>query len=752
MRHDKQPSSKPVYNAWLLVRRRRLLLHFSIPPMSKQRTRNPEPAKAPIKRPVGASLESFFPYKKTVCYGVIAALTFALYVNTLWNEYALDDAIVITQNQYTQRGFKGIGKIMTTDVFLGFFKTEKSLVAGGRYRPLSVATFAVEHELFGDNPGVSHFINMLLYALTGIVLFVFLTRLLMMHQSKYRELKYLPLLASLLFIAHPIHTEAVANIKGRDEIMTLLFALLAADCFLKYYDARRMRSLIVGGVWFFLALLSKENAITWLAVIPMTFYFFRTWYWNKAGYATGAAIAIAGIYLGMRQAFTDTSLGKEVTELMNNPFVGATAAQKFATIIYTWGKYLLLLLVPYNLSHDYYPYQIPLMDFSDWQVIVSALVYVGLGVLALVGLKGKKLYSFCIIYFLATFSVVSNLLFPVGTFMSERFVYISSLSFCLYAAYLIHLWAARYSEKKTLDTPFDYRPAIALVALLILGYSVRTIARNPVWKNNYSLFSGDLKNSPNSAKLNNAFGGTSLEFLDKPEISAAEKKRHTAEAKVALKKAIEIYPGFTNAWLLLGNAYVKGDSNFVEGAKAYIQCLTINPNYQDAVTNLGVALNRMKDPQAATALMREATAKAPGNYRLWYYYGSMARKSKQYDVAIAAYKQSTKLKPDYGDAYNQIGLLYGQDLNQIDSSIAYLQKAVTAEPTFTDANDNLAVAYGIRGNYQQAVDVLQRAIQANPNHAKYYSTMGITYRAMGDMQKAQYYLTESQRLEQLQKK
>lgn len=713
--------------------------------MSKQRTRNPEPAKAPIKLPVGASLESFFPYKKTICYGVIAALTFVLYVNTLWNEYALDDAIVITQNQYTQQGFKGIGKIMTTDVFLGFFKTEKSLVAGGRYRPLSVATFAVEHELFGDNPGVSHFINLLLYALTGIVLFVLLTRLLMVHQSKYRELKYLPLLASLLFIAHPIHTEAVANIKGRDEIMTLLFALLAADGFLKYYDARRMRSLIVGAVWFFLALLSKENAITWLAVIPLTFYFFRTWDWNKAGFATGAAVVIAGIYLGMRQAFTDTSLDKEVTELMNNPFVGATAAQKFATIIYTWGKYLLLLLVPLKLSHDYYPYQVPLMEFSDWQVILSALIYVGLGVLALVGLKGKKLYSFCIIYFLATFSVVSNLLFPVGTFMSERFVYISSLGFVLLVAYYIHVWATRYNQK-TLTTPFDYKPAIALVGVLLLGYSARTIARNPVWKNNYSLFFGDWENSPNSAKLNNAIGGSSLEFLDKPEVSAAEKRRYTEQAKKALNHALEIYPRFTNAWLLLGNAYVKGDSNFVEGAKAYISCLTINPNYQDAVTNLGVALNKIKDPQAATALMKDATTKAPSNYRLWFYYGQMARRAKQFETSIAAYKQSAKLKPDFGDAYNQLGLLFGQDLNQLDSSIAYLQRGVAADPNFPDVRDNLAVAYGIKGNYAEAIKTLDEAIKRDPTHAKFYTTMGITLRATGDNQRAQYYFAEAQRL------
>ena len=141
-------------------------------PMSKQQRRKAKPTKPFVKLPAAAKLEIFYPYKKTVCFGMIAALAFVLYVNTLWNQYALDDAIVITQNQFTQQGFKGIGNIMTSDVFLGFFKTEKNLVAGGRYRPLSVVTFAIEHQLFGENPGVSHFINLLLYALTGIVLFI----------------------------------------------------------------------------------------------------------------------------------------------------------------------------------------------------------------------------------------------------------------------------------------------------------------------------------------------------------------------------------------------------------------------------------------------------------------------------------------------------------------------------------------------------------------------------------------------------
>lgn len=689
--------------------------------------------------------EHYFPFSKFHCYGIIILLSFVLYSNTLWNKYALDDAIVITQNDFTKQGFSGIGKLLTTDVFLGFFKTEKNLVAGGRYRPLSVVTFAIEYELFGENPAVSHFFNIVLYGLTGIVLFVFLTRLMLMKPTKYSGLIYLPLLTSLLFIAHPIHTEAVANIKGRDEIMTLLFAIVAANSFLKYYDERKVKTLVSGSVWFFLALLSKENAITWLAIFPLLLYFFRPWQKTNVAYVSGAAFMVAAIYLVLRQTFTNTSLDKEVTELMNNPFVGATDEQKFTTIIYTWGKYLWLLIFPHPLSHDYYPHQIPWKNFSHIGFIVSAFVYIGLGGLAVYGFLKKHLYSFCILYFIITFSVVSNLLFPVGTTMSERFVYMSSVSFCLFVAYLVHQIPVRKGKLERDSTL--YRTAMALTMVILLGYSVKTIARNPAWKDNYTLFSTDIRYSPNSAKLNNALGGTSLEFLDKPGVTPPEKRFYADQAKSVLARAIEIHPKFTNAYLLMGNAYLKGDSNFVMAAKYYAQCLTINPNYRDAITNLGVALHKINDADQRLAVLNEALHSSPANFRLLYHRGLAERNASQYATAIESFRKAIQVKPDYGEAYNQMGLTFGQNLNQIDSSIIYLHKAVSVDPSLVDAHDNLATAYGIKGEFQKAIDVLNYAISLRPDHTKYYSTMAVTYRAMGNMNKANEYFSRAQQFQ-----
>ena len=98
--------------------------------------------------------------KTIIRWLILLLLPLFLYLNTINNDYALDDSIVITKNMYVQKGLKGIGEIFTTETFTGFFGQQKDLVSGSRYRPLSLATFAFEHELWGNRPGLSHLINL----------------------------------------------------------------------------------------------------------------------------------------------------------------------------------------------------------------------------------------------------------------------------------------------------------------------------------------------------------------------------------------------------------------------------------------------------------------------------------------------------------------------------------------------------------------------------------------------------------------
>ena len=323
------------------------------------------------------------PSNKWMIYGIIALFTFALYFNTLNHDYALDDAIVITQNQFTKKGFDGIKEILENDGFTGFFGVKKNLVAGGRYRPLSLITFAIEWQFSPNNPALSHFINILLYALTGILLYIVLCRLLIKYETKHWYFS-LPFLTTLLFIAHPIHTEVIANIKGRDEIMTFMGALAALLFTLRYLDSNKILYLIFSAICFFLGLMSKENAITFLAVIPIAVYIFTDYKIGKNLKSLFPLIFATIIFLIIRQKVLGTFSVEVAKELMNNPFLYMTGSEKFATIFYTLGVYIKLIIFPHPLTFDYYPYHIPKMSWDDISPVIAAVAYLLLGVYALI--------------------------------------------------------------------------------------------------------------------------------------------------------------------------------------------------------------------------------------------------------------------------------------------------------------------------------------------------------------------------------
>ena len=159
-------------------------------------------------------------------------LSVLIYSNTFKHDFAQDDAIVITENMFTTQGVKGIPGLFKYDTFFGFFKVEgkAKLVSGGRYRPLTPAMFALEYQLFGESPKAMHVLNAIWYGITVVVLYLLLLALFQARIKWDTALKttaiyWIPLLAAFIFAVHPLHTEAVANIKGRDEIMTLLGSL-----------------------------------------------------------------------------------------------------------------------------------------------------------------------------------------------------------------------------------------------------------------------------------------------------------------------------------------------------------------------------------------------------------------------------------------------------------------------------------------------------------------------------------------------
>lgn len=473
------------------------------------------------------------------------AASWGIYQACIPYNYVLDDKIVITDNEYTKKGFAGIWDIMTTESFEGYFGEKKDLVQGNRYRPLSIVTFAVEYGIQDKlNPRVSHIINIILYGLTAVILMMVLTLLFRNFKPRHWLLG-VPFVASLLFLAHPVHVEAVANIKGRDEIMSMLFSLWALYAALRYTDQREKKWILTSALTYFLGLLSKENAITFLAVIPFSIYFFSE--------ARGNVIKKILLWLGittviyMMLRFNTAGVPKfnqQITDLMNNPFLGMTPVEKMGTIMYTLGKYVALLVWPHPLSHDYYPYAIPKSPLFSLIPMISLVGYTLLAGVAIKGWKQKSVYSYTILFYLATLSIVSNLVINVGTFMNERFIFMASAGFCVAVAYFLshHLYQW-------------FRGGWILGALIAfgaaVGYGAKSYVRVPVWESALTLNKAAVAVSSGSARANSFMSTAIFEDYKVSRASKEEKKNMLNQVEYYASKAIEIVPDYNNANLML---------------------------------------------------------------------------------------------------------------------------------------------------------------------------------------------------------
>jgi hypothetical protein len=476
---------------------------------------------------------------------LLFAVPLLLYWPALQYDYVLDDKIVITKNEFTQKGFSGIWDLLSTETFTGYFQEQRDLIVGGRYRPLSLVTFALEHQFFGLNPKVSHGLNILLYALTGLLIYRIFT--LLYYRPLVGRMLWLfgvPFWAALIFMVHPLHVEAVANIKGRDELMSLLGSLTALYFSLRHIHTQKSRYLLYMALVLFLACLSKENAVTWVVIIPAALWVFVS---INAKQVIRVAIWLllpVMAYLLIRYQvigyFLDS--GTEITNLMNNPFAEMSGRQKYATIFYTLWVYLKLLFFPYPLTHDYYPYHIPILDWNNGMVLFSFLLHIGLLLASIVGILKKRRWSFPIFYYLITLSIVSNLFFTVGTFMNERFVYASSLG---YSLLLGQAWVHQIEKKN--------RMGLALLAFLVVGiYGFLSFNRLPAWKDTLSLNMAAIEVSTQSARAN-LFAGTALynEKALKME-RGEEKKAVLLEARNYLLKSLAIHPSYQDALSMLG--------------------------------------------------------------------------------------------------------------------------------------------------------------------------------------------------------
>ena len=566
---------------------------------------------------------------------LLISVVLALNLNTLFNQYALDDEEVFTKNTLVTKGINGIPKILSTDLLYGTPDADNTL-SQARYRPLSLVIFALEYQVFGTNPFVSHLINILLFALLIFVLYNLLQNIFKAHYTN------LAFIICLIFAVHPIHTEVIANVKSRDEIVTFIFLILTLISSIKYTENHSINSRLATLIYFFLALLTRESAVTFIAVVSLVLYFFFHQSIKNSLLNTLPLIAVFIGYMALRIFIVGVS-HPVPGSIMDNPFLYASVSEAFSTKVFILIKYIFLLIYPFPLSCDYGFNQLPYISIFSFQFIISLLLIVSLILYAGYTFRRKSILSFSIFYFLITISLASNMLVDIGTPLSERLLFQPSLALCIVAALFYCKAIARFKLA-----------AHSILCIVLLLFSVKTISRNADWKNNQTLFFADVISAPNSVRTN-LYAASNYVIKANNENDTLLKKQDFSSAVYYGERSAALYHNYPDIYVTLGHAYF-GLKDYFKAADNWLLAYNYSPSDAAAkqrIDMLSAVLLNKGDHYYSTHAITSAilyyrkSAELNNNVEAWYKLGGNYFLENDTKKGIEAWQNVISLSPNH---------------------------------------------------------------------------------------------------------
>jgi tetratricopeptide (TPR) repeat protein len=625
-----------------------------------------------------------------------------LYGNTILNKYAVDDEYV-TNNEQVKQGFKAIPAI-----FKSYYVVQKGNVSSqvSDYRPVVKATFAIEYALYGEKPGRSHALNIFIYFLLSTALFFVLKRLLKSYNILF------PFLITVVFMAHPVHTEVVASLKNRDEMLAFLFAILSLHYLLKFADTKKVLYIFVAALLYAIGYLAKTSILPFIALYPLVLYFFtdlkpKTYIPVVLGIVVAAALAH---YLPRLLVLPPA---ERISSFVENPlYFDKSLWHRLGTGFIGLLFYLRILVYPHPLLYYYGYNTIPYDNLGNIWAILSILIYAGLFIYAVLKLREKHLLSFAILWFLIAISMYSNILIPVVGIVGERFVFVGSVAFCLALVWFI--FRIFRTDPKSLTIEFDSRAKILVViGLIIIPYTAMTVTRNREWRNMFDLLRKDIPYLENSAKANTQFAGF-------------------------LMNSVYQDPNFKST----GNVNMFKKELILEH---FLRSLEIYPNQYQTINDLGtVYLYFDKNPDSAIIYLNKAVALKPDLIPAWVNLGMSYREKGEYNKAIECYDTILQKRPGEIRAIFALANIYN-DMGDFNRAVQMNEEVIQKFPELDMPYINLGNYYIQRGDTAAAVKNWEIAVSKRPTYEGAMQ-LNYLYKMHGDQQKADFYLQMAQQL------
>lgn len=633
-----------------------------------------------------------------VVFLLLVIISFILYGNSIHNQFVFDDIPLIIENSLI-KDFKNI------PVVIGWHNGMPL------YRPVRYLSYMIDFSLSGLNPAGYHISNILYHALTAGVLFMVLAQFLNNRMTAF--------IGAVLFAAHPVTTDSVAYLSGRRDILVALFYLCAFYCFVRYREQPRARLLMLVILFFILALGSKEMAVT-LPAVCVLYDFTQCWMKQSSGTTAGRIKAALGNVLAqgwklyipiviLAGYFAYYKLILHYPSLRIS-FYGGSAASNFATVARILGHYIKQIMFPIALHADYSYNAFPVsQSFLELRVIGSLLL---LGILLALILRALLWQPYVFLgglWFFITLLPVCQI-FPHHELMAEHYLYLPLAGVIVLCGPLLNYLYARQRAV-----------AVAMVSVLLLLFSVRTVLRNRDWKDGMTLWTSVLKKTPQCAR---AHDNLATEYFNRTDYQTALKHY---QAAVSLRPEHAI---FRNN---LGRLYgVLGDLDKAEAELT--KAVELNPTLAEALNNLGIVYYQKKQYEAAAWLFA-LSDKRKADARVRFNLAKAQMQLGSLDKAQVSLQKALQLQPDYADAYRELGTLLRKRGND-DGALYVFSKLLALRPDAAEVHCNIGAIYYDRADYEKAATALEKGLALNPKLLQAYFILADAYAKMNNLTRA----------------
>ena len=478
--------------------------------------------------------------KEKVFLLIVFVLIFLIYGQSLWGTFVYDDRGILEHWDLLSK----LSNILRTGLYPYW------TVEAGLYRPVTLLSYTLNIVLLGGSALSFHLVNIFLYLGISWSIYIFIKRLF--------GRGYFAILSALIFLVLPIHTEVVANITGRSELLALLFSLLAL-----IEVTKEKSNFWLVGLYSFLAIGSKESAI---ALLPLIFMLKKDF---KIISASGIGVAF---YLFIRFFVLGINhfVGVETSEI-DNPLMYVNASERIATALQVLWMYFSKTLIPLGLCSDYSYNQIEVAkNLFNIKTILGGTIFIGAVISFFAFIRKHPAISLSSAVFLASFLPISNIFFATGTIAGERLFFFPSLGIAIILAYL-------FSKRKSL---------IYIALCLIVIFSVFALQRQSVWLTEEKLFTNAAECAPKSVSAHSNFGTV---YYFKGEYKKAQE---------ILEYSRSIKPVYARGLNNLGLAYWKiGEID--NAIASYHQALIQRVSYPGAIENLVLLYLSVGDNEGA---------------------------------------------------------------------------------------------------------------------------------------------------------